>query len=148
MAAGKEPALAERREFAAGDHILRFGGGIDVRDTHALRAAVEGAVDQALVVCIDADDGGQAPDVAGAGEVAQVGRVDRTVLTFEPHAVETAGTEGINIVGIGHTDGNIGDVTGRQFAFYAIGSEFYYHPQAQSGCASSVRRKGMSICSP
>ena len=43
------------------------------------------------MVIVDAADGCEAPEVAGAGEVSEFGGVDPSVFAFEPDAVHAVG---------------------------------------------------------
>ena len=86
LSAGVCAAFSDGWEFAAIDDVAGFGGVVDMRDDDALCAAVEGAVYQSLGVGVDADYWRYPPEVACAGEVAQVGRIDSGVLSFEPYS--------------------------------------------------------------
>ena len=57
MSAGVAAALSDWWELSAVDDVLGFGGVVDVGDDDALCAAVEGSVDEALVVVVDSADG-------------------------------------------------------------------------------------------
>ena len=99
---------------------MRIGTRIHVRHDDGLRAAVERAVDQALLVAVDAYDRGHAPDVARPGQVAEIGGIDAAVFAFEPHAVESDGTEGVDVVGVGEPADDERRLAGLEFATDAV----------------------------
>ena len=101
LAAGEQPALAEGRELAAGNDVLRVCAGIHVGYDDGLRPAIQRSVDQALLVAVDPNHRSHAPDVARAGQVAKIGSIDTSVFAFEPNPVEPCRTECIDVVGMG-----------------------------------------------
>ena len=143
LSAGVVASSADGRELAAEDDVLGFFGGVDVWDGDGLGSAIEGAVDEALGVFVDADYGGQSPEVAGAGEVAEVCVIDSGVFAFEPYGVDSVrlrdGAEGVDVVGVGEADDGDGDFAGVDFFFDAIGSELHYLDRLliSSGCLRS-----------
>ena len=120
LATGVQTPLAERRELAAGNEVLGIGARVHMGHDDGLRAAIQGAVDQALLVPVDAHDGGHAPDVAGPGQVAEIGRIHPAVFAFEPDAVEVDRPEGVDIVRVRDTTDDEGGFAGFEFAADAI----------------------------
>ena len=129
MSAGVAAAFADGREFAAVDDVLGFGGVVDVWHYDALGSAVEGPVNESLMVVVYAADGCEAPKVAGAGEVSEFGCVDPSVFAFKPDAVHAVGggdrAEGVDVVGVGHSADDGCDFAGGDFVFDAIGADVH-----------------------
>ena len=57
LSAGVVASPADGRELASENDILRFFGGVDVGDGDCLGSAIEGAIDEALGIFVNADYG-------------------------------------------------------------------------------------------
>ena len=96
-----------------------------MRNDDALHATVQCPVDDRLLVLVDAHDRGHAPQVAGAGQVADVAEVDRPVLSLEPHRVEAGGSKAIDVFRVGQARDTAHRLTGGQFVFCSVGSHLH-----------------------
>ena len=96
-AAGHAPC-ADGRELRCFDDGLGFFLRVDVGDHNALRTDVEGAVDDARRVDVDAHHRGHTPEIARPSQVRDVVEVHGAVLAFDQDRVEAEGAEGVDEV--------------------------------------------------
>ena len=96
-----------------------------MRHDDALRASVQCAVDESLVVLVDTYNRGHTPDIAGTGQVTQVCCIDGTMLTFQPDSIESFGSKGIDVVCMREATANKGGFSCFQLLTNAIWSHFY-----------------------
>ena len=86
----------------------------------SLGATIQGTVDQRLVIFVNTHDRSHTPDITGSGEISKIGRVDGSMLSFQPDPVETDGSDGINIIGMGESGDNVSIFTSGEFFFHPV----------------------------
>src|SRR2546426_1064245 len=125
LTAGEHAALPAWRELGGLDDGFGLGTGVDVRHDDALGAAIERTVDRGVVVVHHADDRGHPPEVAGAGEVSEVGVVDTAVLAFQPDTIYAQRAELIDQVRFVGAGQDRRDLAGGQLLLHAIRSNVH-----------------------
>jgi hypothetical protein len=86
--AGSKTAAGTGPEFGRGDRALRIRARVDVRNLHALHAAIEDGLDVGRIVAARASDGGDPGGISRHRHHLDIGGADGAVLAVDQHPVE------------------------------------------------------------